>query len=449
MQSANRSTDHYCGEKLECEPYSCGVAVPKEGTTMGFTKVSVAAVASVGAEVPQTRDPQMQSEVNPVSVDPPQGLLERTGVWNSIVSRFALSLPSLLSFLISLLSVSSWSVAGNACRISLSAAFNHRSFFHPGFSYFGPNAFGSMAIGFFQSPLWVSEVELPWLMRGLCVGFCGSFTTLSSWMIDIANASSFSGAAEELICGLTIPFVFYTLGLDLGKELYHCVLYLRQKNKTKRCERSDREVHFPMPLESVPQTKRIPSPSCDTLTYWWIDFVTFVVVMVVAITIPAVLYGVQHYHRSPGSLLGSMTTSDLRDSVLGPVGAIPRFILCYALNKQPHWRSFPVGTFCSNVLAVLIAMLLYRAEYQTTSTQKDGISGGAATTLHEENVCVTWACAAILTGVCGSLSTVSSFVSEVITFHRDGRVLMAYAYVLATVGVALIIAGVGRQGNFR
>lgn len=448
MEPNSKSTTVFCVKEAKCEVQNSGPVPNNDAKEVYIAKQAPRSAASSSrAEVPQSSEPEMGLKCSRLGENSSMDGQEKIRIWKCVTSRFTAPSPSLLSFLISILSISFWALGGNACRISLSTAFIHRFFFYPGFSYFGPNAFGSMAMGFFQSSLFLSENELPWLIRGLCVGYCGSFTTLSSWMIDVANASSFVAAAEELICGLTIPFVFYIWGLDLGKGLHGCVVFIRKKRKVKGKCASD--AHLPIPLESVPPTGRVLPSSSTARCYWWIDLIIFVVITIAGITVPAVLYSVQHYYRPPGSLLGSMSRADLRTTVLAPVGAIPRFLLSYALNKQPLWRSFPVGTFCSNVLAVLLAMLLYRAEYQNTSQQSGDAESAGATTLHEENACVSWACAAILTGVCGALSTVSSFVSEVMSFHREGRVGMAYFYVFVTIAVTLIIAGVGRQDNFR
>lgn len=429
------------------EPFSEVTAEKVNKSASYRTNSDPAAVSSVGA-VHEATGPQMSSESGNAEVELFHDPEEKKKCWKKFAARFRPPSPSLVSFLISLLSISCWALAGNASRISLSAAFKNHSFFYPSFSYFGPNAFGCMAMGFFQSSLWPSEDKLPWLTRGLCVGFCGCFTTLSSWMIDIANASSVAAAAEDLICGLSIPFVFYLWGADFGKGLHHCVCSMQKKKKA-----SPRRSSNPIISVSVHVDEQPDEPSTSLFqtpcTCWWVDVCVLLVVTIAAITIPTALYCVQHYHRPPGGLVGSMSTSDLRTTMLAPVGAVPRFLLCYTLNKQLVWHSFPVGTFCSNVIAVIIAMILYREEYFNASTRQSSTITDTASASLQKNVCESWACSAVITGICGALSTVSSFVSEVIGFYREGRVSMAYAYLCSTVAVALLIAAVGRQNNFR
>lgn len=451
-ESANLSlreagSTQFHDRKLGREPFS-GMAAENVDKSSSFrTNSDPVTVSSVVVERERT-DPQMSSESGNPEIEflhDPQG---KKKFWKNLTARFSPPSPSLLSFLISLISISCWALAGNASRISLSAAFKHHSFFYPSFSYFGPNAFGCMAMGFFQSSFWPSEAELPWLIRGLCVGFCGCFTTLSSWMIDIANASSVAVAAEDLICGLSIPFVFYLWGADLGKCLHHCVCFIQKTTKVSGRKSSNPIIS--VPLHSGEHSEEPPTTTSQSPYKWWlVDVSVLLVVVVAAIAIPTVLYCVQHYHRPPEGLVGSMSTADLRTTLLAPVGAVPRFLLCYTLNKQPFWRSFPVGTFCSNVLAVIIAMILYREEYFNASTRQSNTITVNASTPLQKNVCESWACSAVITGICGALSTVSSFVSEVIGFYREGRVSMAYAYLCSTVAVTLLIAAVGRKNNFR
>eukprot|EP00796_Vickermania_ingenoplastis_P001680 gene1680-1042_t len=319
------------------------------------------------------------------------------GVLGVIAERCRAAANNALVFALSLVSVACWGLAGNACRISLSNSFREHNFF-VGYTYFGPNALGSFAIGLFQASL-PSEPDMPWLQRGLCAGFCGSLTTLSSWMLDVANGKTLGAAAEELLCGVTIPMVYYVWGLDCGAVAATAAGAALGGGS-----------------ESHPRLVRL------------VDTGLLVLVACAAVAAPSALYAVQHNHRPPVETVGTMSSEDLRDTLLAPCGAVPRFVLGYLLNKHEPWRNFPVGTFLCNTAAVLLATLLNRRLYTGDAPAGYG---------------------AVLTGVCGALSTVSTFVSETVLLHRSGALGMAYCYLLATVGIALFIAGMGRQENFR
>lgn len=348
-------------------------------------------------------------------------------VWRDILNRLIHLTPSMWSFLLSIVSVACWAVAGNAARISLSAAFQHQDFY-PRFSYFGPNTLGSFAMGFFQGLL-PAEVQMPWVHRGLCGGFCGSFTTLSSWVLNVVNAASVKVGAEELISGLFMPVIFFVVGNDLAELVGLPVHFLAVKWSRTCCSlRSTSNDPGEEPLDPV-HLKEVDDERVSETLYLVVDGILLAFAVCSAVIIPSALYITQHNHRPPGGHVGTMSSDDLRNALFAPCGAIPRFLAGYLLNKHSKWSMFPVGTFFSNVAAVLLAMILYRLEYGAPAS--------------------SWGYAAVLTGVCGALSTVSSFVSETVGFYRSERRIMAYGYMLATLAVTLVIAGVGRQENFR
>lgn len=344
---------------------------------------------------------------------------ETHSVWSSISKRMTHLEPSVLSFFLSVVSVACWSMAGNASRISLTAAFGKKNFF-TGFKCFGPNALGSFSIGLFQTAL-PTERDTPWLQRGLCVGFCGAFTTLSSWILDVSNSESFHGAVEELLSGIAFPLIFYVIGADIGK-LVGSVASL--KNWIKQDSMAGEDTQVRSEPATPQENSRLPSISC---VYVAIDIIVLVCVACAAVTVPLTLFLVQHYHRPAGGMVGSMSSDDLRDVMFAPCGAVPRFLLSYLLNRQPNWFFFPVGTLLCNVVAGLLATLLYRG-------------------MNTEDP--SWRYGTLLTGLCGALSTVSSVVGEVVGFYRSKQVGMSYGYGIVTIAVALLISGVGRQDNF-
>lgn len=366
---------------------------------------------------------------SPVLLSPPPASNRVTeGIGSDIVDRVIHLTPSMWSFLLSVVSVACWAVAGNAARISLSTSFQHHDFY-PRFDYFGPNTLGSFAMGFFQGLL-PAEVQMPWLHRGLCGGFCGCFTTLSSWVLNVVNATSVRVGAEELISGVALPVMFFLVGGDLAEVLrppVHC-LALKWTAACFAASSTSSTSSDKQPTEPVSVRETVGEQVSERL-YLVVDSIVLALAVCSAVGIPTALYVTQHYHRSPGGLVGTMSSDDLRNALLAPCGAVPRFLAGYLLNKHTRWSMFPVGTFMSNTAAVVLAMVLYRLEYNAPAS--------------------SWGYPAVLTGVCGALSTVSSFVSETVGFYKGGRAVMAYGYAVATLGLTLVIAGVGRQENYR
>lgn len=105
-------------------------------------------------------------------------------------------------------------------------------------------------------------------------------------------------------------------------------------------------------------------------------------------------------------------------TLLSPLGTLLRWKLS-SLNPK---YSFPVGTLCANLLAVFLSSLIAGLALQATSSTVK-----------------LWE-AALQTGFCGSLSTVSTYIAETHgLFQALPRHAWGYYYSLGTLGLACIV----------
>jgi CrcB protein len=106
--------------------------------------------------------------------------------------------------------------------------------------------------------------------------------------------------------------------------------------------------------------------------------------------------------------------------VLGPAGALLRYLLSRLLNPQHPW--FPIGTFTANVLATAIVAIAFLIERISPARR----TAPACATLH-----------GVTDGFCGALSTISTFVVEIRSLDRKN----AWIYLVASwvTGIVLVI----------
>jgi fluoride ion exporter CrcB/FEX len=109
---------------------------------------------------------------------------------------------------------------------------------------------------------------------------------------------------------------------------------------------------------------------------------------------------------------GTITRDHVISCALGPIGSLCRWGLALLLNHRfaAGGNKFRSGTFIANSIAVAITGLLRYYAYDSVWTIY------------------------IVTGICGSLSTVSSWVSDTMSIHR-GPCSWGWAYVYCVVSV--------------
>ncbi|KPI84926.1 hypothetical protein ABL78_6018 [Leptomonas seymouri] len=258
------------------------------------------------------------------------------------------------------------------------------------FNYIQPNTIGSFVMGLAVTVL-PAETHLPLTYRAVCVGFCGSFTTFSTWIVEAMVQNTAGDAFEHLFLGATMPIVFFIWGRDFGRSLRWCCADLR------------------CPWESWTAHRR----GLRTLD------LTVCALLVMAAVLSPVL--VQVYINS--DRVQVISTDDIRVVVLAPVGAVLRFLLAFYLNKRDCVAQFPLGTLIANSVAVVLAMIMLNMQV-----------------LHPWNAWFT----IVQQGISGALSTVSSLVNEIVGFYGSGRTVLSYLYGIVTVGGCIFIGGIGR-----
>lgn len=126
--------------------------------------------------------------------------------------------------------------------------------------------------------------------------------------------------------------------------------------------------------------------------------------------------------------ISSVSSADIEAVALGSAGAVVRLMLSVFLNKRVQWRGgFPVGTLAANALGTFLAAFMDNYAHRRPGNRWFWV---------------------VANGVCGALSTVSSFVGEVVGFYRSRRRRMAYAYGFLSLAITVLIGAVGRRDNY-
>lgn len=82
------------------------------------------------------------------------------------------------------------------------------------------NTIGSLLLGFIVARAAGSSQSARWQVF-LAVGFCGSFTTFSSWILDISNLAqkaSMRSATNHVIASLVLGVTAFAVGMLLGQR---------------------------------------------------------------------------------------------------------------------------------------------------------------------------------------------------------------------------------------
>ncbi|ORY86328.1 CrcB-like protein-domain-containing protein [Protomyces lactucae-debilis] len=214
------------------------------------------------------------------------------------------------------------------------------------------------------------------LFTGLTVGFCGSLTTFSGWLLACFTALSDYGTSEAsagrstgynaigLIAQLTTTLAFSIVGFKLGQ-------------------------HAADGLASIFPKARLTFPQATTRTAVCITALLALLAQAVVIAVAA---SVDHTSwRRRYTLALAMT----------PTGALLRYLLSQLFNHRV--LSFPLGTFNANILGCFLEALFFLLQ---TVVDRDGAG------IH------FLALQGLQDGFCGALTTVSSFVSELHTLKR-------------------------------
>jgi fluoride ion exporter CrcB/FEX len=225
-----------------------------------------------------------------------------------------------------LVGIAALSIAGVASRIALLSAVESSHFF-PESSQISVNILGSFLIGItFGSSGFQSA--FPHTFTALCVGFCGSLTTFSSWIRAMMSATG-STPAVEFITGISMPLTACVFGVQLSEMCF----------KT---------------------TSRVITPKL-------FDKILILLFTTAAITSLVTLHATSRFSQQI-----------ILSCALGPLGALTRFLLARTLN--PRLKNFFLGTLLANLIAVVLTGSLENCENQLWCTSATvGISGSLST----------------------------------------------------------------------
>ncbi|KAK7204387.1 CrcB-like protein-domain-containing protein, partial [Myxozyma melibiosi] len=236
------------------------------------------------------------------------------------------------------------------------------------------------------------------LFVGLSTGFCGSFTTFSSWMsttfLAMANAQPSYDRPRGysvlgLIDGITLTLAFSLTGLKFGREVGVFVRHLWTKSLYGFNLVSGRR--------TVPTMKVLAvglGAGC------WIG------VLLMCIFIK----------KWRGNALFAAT--------FGPMGTFLRWYLSRKLN--PLNPRFPIGTFAANIFGTIVIgclMIGQQRVYQRADPTACQVLQG------------------LMDGFCGCLTTISTFVLELVTLER--RNAWTYGSVSVVCGVVCMCLTAG------
>ncbi|KAK2798987.1 hypothetical protein FQN51_007215 [Onygenales sp. PD_10] len=255
------------------------------------------------------------------------------------------------------------------------------------------------------------------LYIGLTTGFCGSFTSFSTFMLDVFLALSNDLRTPDLK-GTTptprnggysfmalISIILYTLALSLSALVFgaHLAIYL-----------DDYTPVLPY-LFSRKFLDRIIVPLAAGC---WLGAVFL------TIWPPDRHLGVHEYWR--GRALFAI--------VFAPLGCLTRFYVSLWLNARVP--RFPLGTFVVNVLGTMVLGMcfdLQRASGVVGSSSLDasGAAGAVAVTVAQLTGCQVLQ--GVMDGFCGCMTTVSTWVAELDSLEHKH----AYIYGIVSVGVSL------------
>ncbi|KAH9844258.1 CrcB-like protein-domain-containing protein [Rhodofomes roseus] len=226
------------------------------------------------------------------------------------------------------------------------------------------------------------------LYTAFTTGFCGSFTTFSSWQFAVFQAWINSGRyhrdwLRDVIDGLTQ--LVFTLALSLSA------------------------VSFGAHLATLiaPHVPRPPSPNA-AFRY----FLTALSVCIYAATFPA-------YFRMPESFRHQATSALLYSFP----GTLTRYLL--SINLNPRFKLFPVGTFTANILGTGFIGL-----FEVLQGTRGPPSVRACNVL-----------AGLANGYCGCLTTVSTFATEVDALENKKAWFYAILSVVCSQLLLLVILG--------
>ncbi|KAF9969957.1 hypothetical protein BGZ73_007481 [Actinomortierella ambigua] len=250
----------------------------------------------------------------------------------------------------------------------------------------------------------------PFTYAGLGSGLCGSITTFSSWSLgiftELANVNRsphhplqniLAGIAEMTVT-ISMSLVGFTLGKHLGSALKHYLNDSKEFNVGNKVR-----------IDDVPvQEERPPLPPA---TYWTL--------LEMAIGCSSLILWIGVILAAIWMEPSSSWRHVVMATVFAPAGALIRWYLSRFNGRYP---TFPIGTFAVNVVGSWILAAIVTLQFTSLLSSSSNRLGCQILVGLQD-------------GLCGCLTTISTFTVELVTLDRKS----AYRYAI----VSIILAQVG------
>ncbi|KAH7377863.1 CrcB-like protein-domain-containing protein [Pyrenochaeta sp. MPI-SDFR-AT-0127] len=254
------------------------------------------------------------------------------------------------------------------------------------------------------------------LYIGLATGFCGSFTSFSSFARDVFLSLSNdlrSPINHPYPANTPIPSVSTTVARNGGHSFMAiCATVII----TMTVCYSALKVGAHLALLLDPLTPTLSSH----LTRRYIDPV--IAVLAWGMWLGAVLLSVFPPHNA-------WRGQALFACVFAPIGCLVRYYASIRLN--PIIPSFPLGTFTANIFGTAVLGMAY--DIQHVQLRGTGLVGGSIISCQVLQ--------GIMDGFCGALTTVSTWILEIDTLKRRHGYIYGSLSVVVALGLLVIIMG--------
>ncbi|OJD31227.1 chromosome condensation protein [Diplodia corticola] len=282
------------------------------------------------------------------------------------------------------------------------------------------------------------------LYIGLATGFCGSFTSYSSFMRDVFLALSNDLPApfnHPTPPGATRPGYSTTVSRNGGYS-FMAVVAVVATTVGLCLSAYTFGAHLALALESITPTlpfrftRRVLDRAVVPIA--WLAW------------LGAIFMAIWPPDRPMGAAAGSSSGSSgswadetwrgqaLFACVFAPPGCLLRFYASIKLNG--FIPSFPLGTFAVNVFGTAVLGMAFDLQHVPLDSSNSGGGGGgggvAMTSMVGGGRLGCQVLEGVMDGFCGCLTTVSTWVAELRTL---ARLRQAYAYGIASVAVGLAV----------
>lgn len=266
------------------------------------------------------------------------------------------------------------------------------------------------------------------LYIGLATGFCGSFTSFSSFIRDVFLALS-NSLPVPVSQNSSTPINPISIVPRNGGYNFMALLAVILLTTTLSLGGLQCGAHLAIALESY--TPTIPFYVCRKI----ID--RLVVVIAFGTWLGTIFMTIWPPDR-PGGPSGHASWSQetwrgevIYALVFAPLGCLLRFYASIHLNARIP--SFPLGTFTVNVFGTAMLGMFYDLQHAPLGGVSGGLVGGGMV-----------GCQVLqggMDGFCGCLTTVSTWVSELKLLRRRHAYLYGVLSVLVSLGLLVVIMG--------